>query len=600
MCSCVISLRCSLAIMQAYSRCVLHTKILTVFMTKIIIFCVILSSLVVSGLFQQHPDQSNNETKKNYIVLSVIFGTRSHAKPMLYIGEEMIKRNHEVAYMGTATTIRFAMGFNISTILLKTPANTKPFKSFASDMMVSDALKVNGYSDVEIEELRKKTMELRKKTAEQRSIAVSIWAAANLVVDEAYETAVFGLLDAFEKRRPDLVICDFMGMACMDVCAHLRIPYVITVHTLALIHHPELPKHIPNNLIGRSFFSVTFWERCYDKFILGPHLFALMFPVLQKMNRIRTKYALPTYYNPQYNIAHHHILLTSFFGFDIPQLMSPFIHSIGPIIGRIEREKKIPNDLLVWLEEARILNQSVIYVASGSIAIPSRDQIKVLLDGFSMDSSCNVHVRKSSSTIRVLWSLSGLSMKDFPLETKNSAEEYNVRFEQWVPQLTVFGHASVKLFLTHGGMESIHEVLSVGKPSIIIPFFGDQSANARLSHDRGVADFLNKNTMTPKNVCEKVHKLITDYTNHSSQLYQNLYKMSRMIHHNMNNYKHIYNVLEMEMDIGSQHLIPPSVSWVVAHDADLWISLLTVIGVFISAIWFANKKLCGDRKEKTN
>lgn len=221
------------------------------------------------------------------------------------------------------------------------------------------------------------------------------------------------------------------------------------------------------------------------------------------MNRIRTKYGLQTYYNPQTNIDHHHILLCTFVGWSMSHLMSPFIHVVGPIIEEKEFEKQIPDDLFHWLEEAKISNESVIYVAFGSIIMPSRDHIKVLLDGLFMDSSCTFHARKNLSPIRVLWSLGGLSMTNFPVETMNKDDEYNIRFEEWVPQLTILGHASVKLFVTHGGIESIHEVLYVGKPFIIVPFIGDQHANAVLSRDRGLGDFLNKDTMTSIDICKK-------------------------------------------------------------------------------------------------
>ncbi|CAM2725504.1 unnamed protein product [Rotaria socialis] len=187
-------------------------------------------------------------------------------------------------------------------------------------------------------------------------------------------------------------------------------------------------------------------------------------------------------------------------------------------------------------------------------------------------------------------------MINFPLETINKYDGYNIRFEEWVPQLNVLAHESVKLFVTHGGMESIHEVLYVGKPSIIVPFFGDQHAKAVLSRDRGLGDFLNKNTMTSIDICKKVHNLIIDYGNRSSELYHNFYKMSRIVNYNLNSYKEIYNVLEMEMENGSQHLIPPSVSWIVANDADLWATIFAIISISVYAIWFAYKKLCSKQK----
>ncbi|CAF1155033.1 unnamed protein product [Rotaria magnacalcarata] len=522
---------------------------------------------------------------------------------MLYIGEEMTKRGHEVVYMATQTAIQFAKGFNIPTVPLKIPPDVRSLKFFASNMVDKDVLISNGHSDEEIKKMEDEMIETRKRMTGHMSVIDSLSAVINLLsANEPYELAVFGLLDAFERRKPDLVICDYMIFACMDVCAHLNISYVITVRTMALMGHPDFPNYIPDPIIGRSFFSITLWERLYDKFILGPQFLLRLRPVFQHMNTIRTKYGLKTYYNPETNIVNCHILLTNFFGWDIPYLMSPFIHTVGPIVGRIELGKTIPNDLFHWLEEAKELNESVVYVAFGSIAIPSRDQIQIFLDGFSMSSSCDLHARKQEPHLRVLWSLSGISITDFPMESTKKLEGLNVRFEQWVPQLNVLTHAAVKLFLTHGGMESVHESLYAGKPSLIVPFFGDQQSNALLSRDRGVADFLDKNTMTSIDVCKKVHKLLTDYDNTSSELYRNLYKMSRIVHHNLNNYKHIYKVLEMEMDIGSQHLIPPSVSWLVAHNVDLWVIFLAIIWIVIYVTRFVCKRLCckRDKKEKLN
>jgi hypothetical protein len=118
-------------------------------MLKISFFC-LLACLVTSGSFQHHPDQYDYDKKEKYIVLSVIFGTTSHAKSMLYIGEEMAKRGHEIVYMGTPTTVQFAKGSNIRAIPLKTPPDIQSFKPFTSNMIDKDALKSNGYSDDEI------------------------------------------------------------------------------------------------------------------------------------------------------------------------------------------------------------------------------------------------------------------------------------------------------------------------------------------------------------------------------------------------------------------------------------------------------------------
>jgi len=521
-------------------------------------------------LFQCNSDRlhENENKKKNYIVLSVILGTKSHAKTILYIGEEMLKRGHEVVYMSTLLSAKYAQDFNISTIVLKTPENIQD-------------------SEQKMKEFQEKLLKFRSTLTQDISIAKSISTVFNIIANDLYEKAVFGLLDAFQKRKPDLVICNFMGMACVDVCAHLNISYVVSGFSLAYFDHPELPRYIPDQHIGRSVFSINFWERLYDKFIFYPYLFTLVFPDIQKLNQIRSKYGLPTSYNPQTNLINRPILVTSFDGWTIPHLRSPLIHTVGPLIEEKELQKQIPDDLLQWLDNARLSNRPVIYVGFGSVAVPTRVHIQTLLDGFFM----------KSSSYRVLWSLGGLLKERFPFEIVNND---SIRFEQWVPQLKVLAHPSIKLYVTHGGIESIHEILYIGKPSMMIPFFGDQFSNAILARDRGLGDYLNKNTMTSEDVSNIVHRLLTDYENHSSQLYRNIYKMSRIVHYNRNNYKQIYNALEMEMDIGSQHLIPVSVSWIVAYDIDLWLACFLFIFIIVYVLRFiCCKRLCSKpTKEK--
>jgi UDP:flavonoid glycosyltransferase YjiC (YdhE family) len=44
----------------------------------------------------------------------------------------------------------------------------------------------------------------------------------------------------------------------------------------------------------------------------------------------------------------------------------------------------------------------------------------------------------------------------------------------WAPQLAVLCHPAVKLFVSHGGLNSTHEGLAAGKPLLVTPFFADQ------------------------------------------------------------------------------------------------------------------------------
>ncbi|CAF1171139.1 unnamed protein product [Adineta steineri] len=56
----------------------------------------------------------------------------------------------------------------------------------------------------------------------------------------------------------------------------------------------------------------------------------------------------------------------------------------------------------------------------------------------------------------------------------------------WVPQRFILSHRAVKLFISHGGWNRVLESMSVEKPMLILPMFGDQFLNRhRIEHEFG-------------------------------------------------------------------------------------------------------------------
>ncbi len=73
--------------------------------------------------------------------------------------------------------------------------------------------------------------------------------------------------------------------------------------------------------------------------------------------------------------------------------------------------------------------------------------------------------------------------KGFPINKLKNVPE-NCRIYDYVPQLAVLKMANV--FVTHGGMNSINEALSLGVPMLVIPFMSDQPTNARRIEELGL------------------------------------------------------------------------------------------------------------------
>ena len=63
----------------------------------------------------------------------------------------------------------------------------------------------------------------------------------------------------------------------------------------------------------------------------------------------------------------------------------------------------------------------------------------------------------------------------------------NVKFMTWLPQQDLLGHPKVRLFITHGGLNSIQEAVYHKVPLIILPFIVDQPINARKAQSEGFA-----------------------------------------------------------------------------------------------------------------
>ena len=85
---------------------------------------------------------------------------------------------------------------------------------------------------------------------------------------------------------------------------------------------------------------------------------------------------------------------------------------------------------------------------------------------------------------------------------------HNIHIYNFVPQLKVLKMTDV--FVTHGGMNSVSEALSLGTPMVVIPFVSDQPVNARCVEKIGVGKQLEYSAVNKDNLKKCVLSVLSN------------------------------------------------------------------------------------------
>ncbi|KAL6312220.1 hypothetical protein AAG906_020381 [Vitis piasezkii] len=126
------------------------------------------------------------------------------------------------------------------------------------------------------------------------------------------------------------------------------------------------------------------------------------------------------------------------------------------------------NSCLLWLDRQKAA--SVAYISFGTIITPPPHELVALAEALE------------STGVPFLWSLRDNSKDNLPKGFLERTSQ-NGKVVPWAPQLQVLGHASVGVFVTHCGWNSVTESIVCGVPMICRPFFGDQNLNRRMVQD---------------------------------------------------------------------------------------------------------------------
>ncbi|KXN66939.1 glycosyltransferase family 1 protein [Conidiobolus coronatus NRRL 28638] len=293
----------------------------------------------------------------------------------------------------------------------------------------------------------------------------------------------------YREEKPDLMICDFGSNSCIDSASKHSIPLAIGHQSLLFWESPsyftKLGRIEPSTIDQLSLFKrikhIIWDQRVKEQGYL---------PYLRELNEARKKWGVP---ESQYFLANSNLglgLVNSFVGFDSPRKLATHINFIGPVLS-----DKVQS-MSAELEEFLNTREKVLYVGFGShVFLNSGIQQKLLelfqklynegkIDGLIWGGLHKTNFDEFPKTYTV-------NDIEYSTESLVSGEHKNFKLMGWAPQEPVLNHKSTKLFLSHGGLDSVYESLSAGKPLLILPFFADQPRNGVLIEERGIGKVIN-------------------------------------------------------------------------------------------------------------
>ncbi|KXN68653.1 glycosyltransferase family 1 protein, partial [Conidiobolus coronatus NRRL 28638] len=383
--------------------------------------------------------------------------SRSHAKHLLEISQLLSSKGHSISYLCSEDTKKFSKGYNVSNVIV---SNVK------QDLTSTEKLPFTkkNYSS------SKNSIHVYKKVAE-------------------IYTKSFPNYEAFYKTQtPDLIICDWLSLSCIDSAAKFSIPMIIGYQSLMFA---DPVSYITNSkgLEPSTVEEYSFWER-FAHGILHPikKLF-IFYDAFNEIKKARVKNGVPAtleivqFKNMGLSIAN------SYIGFESPRSLPSHFQLIGPVLPDVI--PTLESDLQLFIDS----HKKILYIAFGSL-IKFKSEFSVnMLEHFQK-------LLNDNWVDGIVWGgMTNTNLEEFPKSYIVDHIEYSTesilngnhpqfKLLKWAPQEAILNHRHIILFMTHGGLDSVHEAIQSGTPMIVVPHVSDQPRNAILVKEHGVGDYI--------------------------------------------------------------------------------------------------------------
>ncbi|XP_076407901.1 UDP-glucuronosyltransferase 3A1-like [Peromyscus maniculatus bairdii] len=163
----------------------------------------------------------------------------------------------------------------------------------------------------------------------------------------------------------------------------------------------------------------------------------------------------------------------------------------------------------------------------------------------------------------------------------------NVKIMDWLPQTDLLAYPRIRLFVTHGGMNSIMEAIQHGVPMVGIPFFGDQAKNMVVIEAKKIGVSVQLETLKAETFARTLKEVIEDKRFKSAAMAARAIRRSHPLTPSQRLVGWIDHILQTG---GGAHLKPHGFQqpWHVQNLLDV---LLFLLGLTLGTLWLLKKML---------
>ena len=261
------------------------------------------------------------------------------------------------------------------------------------------------------------------------------------------------------------------------------------------------------------------------------------------------------------------MVIASAFGFEYAKTRYPLTEYVGPLM--MSSFPPLEDELVEWLENKP--NRSVIYFGTGASGFISTTAAQVIINGIL------------ATDFNAVWAL---PMSDQTVLEGVDIDKDRFFISKWIPRQTLFKHPKLMMTILHCAMNSVQESLYNGLPVVCVPHAFDHfDVAARVASAQvgiplySLADTLKQGKeFSPENITKAI-RTIAETSRYCEQA-----KKLRRIFRFAGGARRASDLVEFYAEVGYDHLIPAYAkyewSWVHYYNLDVY-SLLSLLSFLL-------------------